>query len=265
LVNCRCTRRKWLKTSKWQENRRVWKCFFCGHEQAEDEPFHRQALRVLYVDIETSLTELYNFGLRVPGEYVNYKLLKKPMFIICWAAKIVGENKVHSACVTPEEARAGNDKNIMAPLWDLMDSADVIAGHNSDKFDLPRITGRMLANGFSKLEPYKTYDTKKMAKKHKFESNSLEALCRLFGLPMKDKMELEDWIKIQETGDEKTLRKMHKYCRGDVRNGVDILNILLSWDTRSNYFAAKSFPKTQEEATVTELASRVEELEAEKG
>lgn len=254
MVNChKCVKRKWLKTRKWEGEARVWKCFFCGHEQAEDQPFKKQKLRVVYVDIETSLSEVYNYGLHVPSTYISYKMLKKPMYMICWAAMVVGEKKVYSACVTKEEALAGSDKNILAPLWDLLDGADIVATHNGDKFDLPRIKGRMLANGFGKVEPFKTYDTKKMAKKLHFESNSLEYLCKVFGLPMKDKMELEDWIAIQERGDEKTLAKMQKYCKKDVRNGVDILNILLSWDEKSPYYGSKTFPQTNVEMMIAEL------------
>ena len=269
MPNCpRCTGKKWLKTDEIEYGIRVWKCYRCGKKVRGDEPFERQEKKVVYVDIETSLTDLYgNFGLKVPGEWISYQQIKKPFFLICWSAMVVGKSKIYSGCVTQEEALARSDKNILAPLWDLLNSADIIAGHNL-KFDIPRITGRLLVNGFSKLDKYKTYDTLKMAKRHKFESNSLDSLCRLFGIRTKDKMDINDWIAIQETGDEKVLRKMLKYNRGDVRHGVELLNILMSWHNWPHEYGVTTFikePQDKRVETVTplrEIQDSLDELAA---
>jgi len=246
MGNCpKCGGKGWRKTSEiYTDGRRLYKCFRCGQRMPEDEPFIRQSAKVVYIDIETSLTELRNFGLKVQNKWINYKMVRKPFFIICWSAMVVGENKIYSGCVTKEDALAGNDKNILAPLWDLMDSADIIAGHNCNRFDIPKITGRFMINGFSKVDRFKTYDTKLMAKKHGFESNSLDYLSTVFGLKNKEDMKIEDWIAIQETGDEKTLRKMLRYNRGDVRDrGVPILNIFLNWADLPNDYGVRRFPK----------------------
>lgn len=262
MGNCpRCYGKKWLKTGKYKDGLRLWRCWRCGTEMQGDKPFERQEKRVLYLDIETSLTDLYgNFGLKVQGEWIGHKMVRKPFFIICWSAMIVGKSKVYSGCVTKDEALARSDKNILAPLWDLMDSADIIAGHNSDQFDIPRITGRFLVNGFGRLEKFRTYDTKKMARKHKFESNSLDSLCRLFGIGTKDKMDIDDWIAIQETGDEKALKKMLKYNRGDVRHGVEIFNILQRWHEWPNDYGARRFAKEPLD-TRTEIQTPLREIQ----
>ncbi len=260
MVNCPdCYFKRWLKTDKLSEDGiRYWKCGRCGKIVLGDRPFIRSAPRVLYLDIETSLTEVRNYGLKVSGEWMSYKLIKRPFFIICWAALWTDKPKrIYSRCVTSDEAKAGTDKNILAPLWDLMNSADAIAGHNSDQFDIPRITGRNLINGFQKLEKFKTYDTKKMARKHKFESTSLDYLCELFGLPKKEEMPLQDWIDISESGNEKKLKKMQRYNIGDVRKrGFPVYNILVNYNDWANDYGYRRFPmepKDKRLESVTQL------------
>jgi len=246
--NCpRCYFQKWIKTDKIDKETqlRIYKCGRCGKEALDYEHFQRQTPKVLYLDIETALTKMYNFGLKVPSGYMSYKMIEEPFFIMCWAAVWSDKpNKVHSGCVTQEEALAGTDKNILAPLWDLMNRADIIAGHNSNKFDIPKISGRFLINGFPKLEQYRKQDTKVMAKNLGFESNALDYLCELFGFPKKEDMPLEDWIDIRKTGNPKKLSKMKKYCIGDVKKrGLPVYNMLVNYQNNPQDFGMRRFPK----------------------
>jgi hypothetical protein len=232
MGNCpRCFFRKWLKTGKRnKQGIQYFKCGRCGKVQLGDLPFERSKPKILYIDIETSLTGIRgNFGTKVRGEYINPSMIKHKHYIICWSALWVGTKKIYSACVTQEDALAFTDRNIMWPLWDLIDSADIVAGHNINKFDLPDIHTSFLCNGMPKPSDVKTYDTLPMARKKRFESNTLNYLFKLFGLPCKDKMTMDDWLAIEETGDPKTLKKMLKYNRGDVRNGAKVLEILLGY------------------------------------
>ena len=246
MQNCpRCYFKKWLKTDKWNEDGiRFFKCGRCGKEQIGDYPFIRQEPKILYFDLEVSLSDLYgNFGLTVRGERISPKMLKNPYFIICWSAMWVGKSKMYSGCVTQEEALARTDKNILAPLWDLINEADIVAGHNVDRYDTKVLNTRFISNGFTQPEIPRSLDTLKMARaKYKMESNTLDYICRLFGIPGKDKMSMDDWIDIQETGNPKTLKKMLKYNRGDVRNGVRVLEILKGWSSMPANFGMKSFP-----------------------
>jgi uncharacterized protein YprB with RNaseH-like and TPR domain len=171
------------------------------------------------------------------------KMIRNPYYMICWSAVWVGSSKVYSATITQEEALRRDDKNIMAELWDLLDSADIIAGHNV-KYDLKSAHARFIKNGFnSPAPPQKIMDTLPMARKAwKMESYTLDYICRYLGLPQKDKMELSDWIDIQETGNPKSLNKMLKYNRGDVRNGVKVLEILKGWSPMPDSFGTKQIP-----------------------
>jgi hypothetical protein len=247
LQNCNhCGFKKWLKTDKWNEaGIRYWKCGRCGVEQIGDTPFIRQAPKILYFDVENSLTDLYgNFGLTVRGERISHKMIRRPYFMICWSAVWVNTGKMYSGCVTQEEALSRNDKNILAPLWDLMSEADIVAGHNVS-YDIKSAHAKFIKSGFSNPDtPKRIMDTLPMARKAwKLESYTLDYICEYLGIKGKDKMSMEDWIGIQETGDPKLLRKMLKYNRGDVRNGVKVLEILKGWEPNPLEFGMQTFPK----------------------
>ena len=253
MQNCpQCFGKKWLKTSKKQDGVRVWKCWRCGREVTGDRQYERQKPRVLYIDIETSLTDIYgNFGLKVRGEYINPRMIRHPYFIICWSAMWMDTHKLYSGCVTQQAALEWTDKDILLPLFDLMDKADIVAGHNVDGYDVKRINTRLKLNGFEKPEKFKTIDTLKIARaKFAFESNKLDHISQILGLRPKDDMCIEDWIEISETGNKKILKKMLHYNHGDVITGAKVLESFEDWSDKPLDFAARTFPNEPKDTRV---------------
>ena len=187
--------------------------------------------KILYLDIERSLMTFYGYERRVNGGFISKDLIKDEAFIICWSAGWVGETKLFSACVTQREALRKDDKRVLRQLWDLIDQADLVTGHNVDNFDMKKLNNRFLIHGMGlPLASWKkSVDTLKLARKHfPFDSNSLEYISvRLGGKPKKD-IRLDDWKKIVDTGDPKTLRKAETYCRGDVREGLGVFYKLVN-------------------------------------
>ena len=232
MQNCtQCGFKRWIKSGRIDNDtqRVIWICGRCGKEGLNDEPFIRQQTQELYIDVEISLTGFVgHFGRRVMGEYINDDLITHPYYIICWTALWTNNpRRRYSACVTQAEALEFNDKNILAPLWDLMNRADIVAGHNVKAFDIKKINTRFKVNGFDEPMQYSVVDTLLYARKHfSFESNRMDYLCKLFGIPQKKQMSMEDWAAIEQTGDPKALRKMLIYNRGDVRSGAKLLEIL---------------------------------------
>lgn len=200
---------------------------------------YRTIANILYFDLEVSKSMMFNYGLRVPSGYINPEDLYRDFYIICWSASYVGKDTVWSECVTSAEAKKWNDKRILARLHDLMESADILAGHNVDKFDLRKVNARFLLNGMEPIVGKRTLDTLKIARsKFAFESNKLDYISQKLGLRPKDDVRNSDWLKIVTTGDEKTLKKVNKYCRGDVRNGKGVLEKLMKYSgKRLNYGA----------------------------
>lgn len=245
MQNCLvCGGRKWYalidkktglqKTT--EDGRLLYYCFRNSkHIQAEEPHYtpsnERNKASILYFDLEVSKSIYYNYGRKVPSKYLRGSDLIQEYFIISWAASYMGSSKVFSGCVTPEDAKAGNDKNILGELHNLLNSADVLAGHNVDAFDMKKVNTRFMLNGFRPvlgrdLKKKKTFDTLKIARSvFDFEENGLDALCKRFGIKGKDDITDSDWQAVFK-GEEKILNKIDKYCRGDVKNGKALLEIL---------------------------------------
>ena len=225
-----------------KDGRRVWRCYRCDHVQEEDSPvilpeIYRTRASILYFDIEVSKSLYFNYGAKVPSKYMNIDDLVHEYYIICWSASYVGSDKVFSECVTSKDARNWSDGKILLPLMKLMESADIIAGHNVDAFDVKRVNTRLLLNGMNPVIGKKTLDTLKIARsKFTFESNKLDFISQRLGFRPKDDIRNDDWLKIVKTGDKATLEKVNTYCQGDVTNGKAVLETLMKYSGKKEYY-----------------------------
>lgn len=262
MRNCdQCGGKKWLakinKKSGEQESHKikiddeteftvlVWKCWRCAHVQHEETPFVSIPARgasILYLDIEVSYSRLFNYGLRVPSKYISSENIENEYYIICWSASYVNNDTVWSDCVSSAESKKWDDRNILSKIQRLMRSADIIAGHNVDAYDLKRLNTRLLLNGMEPVINKKTFDTLKIARsKFAFESNRLDYISQRLGFRPKDDITREDWLKIVRSGDSETLRKVNKYCRGDVEEGKRVLQRLMKYSGKKEYYGTTTF------------------------
>lgn len=123
--------------------------------------------KVLLLDIETSPLLTYTWGLY--EQNVIKKL--KPFTILSVAYQWLGEPTEVIACDNLTE------RELLAKLHKLLDEADIVIAHNGDSFDIKKINARFLVHNFKPPSPYKTIDTKKVAKSVAcFDSNSLNNL-----------------------------------------------------------------------------------------
>lgn len=225
---------------------RIWKCWRCGNIQEDVMPFipleYRTTANILYIDIEVSKSLYFSYGARVPSTYLNTDDLFRERYIISWAASYVGSDTVWSDCVTKKEALKWSDARILPRLLELMQSADILAGHNYDRFDHKHINARLLLNGLEPVTDKKTLDTLKIARsKFSFESNKLDFISQRLGFRPKDDIRNSDWLKVVTTGDEKTLKKILKYNKGDVRNGKSVLERLMKYSGKRSYYGSNTF------------------------
>lgn len=232
MKNCRrCGFKKWLKPGEHERwtviegaKVRQFRCGKCNELQADEKPFEGQKPKVLYLDIETALMDVALFNLRVYSKYIRPDWVVTHSFIICWAAAWLGEDEflpVMSDRVREDEARTRRDKRCLEWLWELMESADYVVGHNSDQFDIKKLHYRFTANGMGLPYKYKQIDTLKLARKYyAAESNKLDEWIKVFGGKLKHDMNDEDWMDVLKTGNHETLQKMDNYCRNDVRSGA---------------------------------------------
>lgn len=202
----------------------------CGNVQLEEPPQEvKIAPKILYFDIETApfRMTLERFDLKLRTGWLDWHNIEKPFFIISWAAAWVNfdgrAERVMSGAVTGYEAKRRSDKRHLKILWELIDQADYVVGHNLKAFDIKKLETRFLLNNLNAPAEFAARDTLTMAKKRfKPESQAMDYWNQLLGGQRKDDMTFEDWIQVTK-GNQKIINKMVKYNRGDIVAGIFLL------------------------------------------
>lgn len=134
--------------------------------------------RILILDIETAPNIAYVW--RYFKENIAAKQVLQNGYMLSFAAKWLGEPVIFY-----EDLSVQHEKDMLVVLHKLLDEADIVVAHNGDAFDLPHIQGRFLYHGIQPPAPYKTVDTRLIAKREfNFPSNSLEYLAQVLELPI---------------------------------------------------------------------------------
>jgi uncharacterized protein YprB with RNaseH-like and TPR domain len=143
------------------------------------------ASKIVFLDIETA-PSLGWVWQKWQTDVIDFK---QNWYILSYAYKELGEKNVHVKCLADYSsyvANTDNDKELVNDLWNLLDEASVVIGHNGDRFDLPKISTRFITHGMPPPSPYKSVDTLKIARQvFKFDSNKLDELGRYLGLGRK--------------------------------------------------------------------------------
>lgn len=140
--------------------------------------------------------------------------------IICFGYKVIGSNeaKVISAWDFPEWLiDVNDDKPLLRAAYEILKDADAILTQNGKSFDEKVIQTRLLLNGMDTLPALKHVDTKQLAKKFSFFSNSLKYLSAQLS-PERQKIENEGWnlwVRVYDR-EPAACEEMASYCKGDV-------------------------------------------------
>jgi DNA polymerase elongation subunit (family B) len=135
--------------------------------------------KVLVLDIETALMEVYTFQLK--DQFISPSQIKKDWHVMAWAAKWLGDpaSKTHYRDQRGAKVLA-DDKAILKPLWDLIEQADYVLTQNGKRFDIPRLVARFMLNGMTPAKHLKHIDMFVELKNVGFTSHSLEYLTGKF-------------------------------------------------------------------------------------
>jgi len=186
-------------------------------------------LKRLVLDIETAPTLAYVW--RFFKENIGAAQVLEHSSILCWSAKWVGEKQVFY-----EDAWKQTEKSMLRKLVKLLNEADAVIGHNSAKFDMPKIRGRCLVHGIKPAQPYKDIDTCLTARKEfGFESNSLDYLSRVLEVTTKSKHSKFPGFSLWEQclkGNPKAWAEMKKYNIQDIQATEDVYLAMLPYMTR---------------------------------
>lgn len=187
----------------------------------------KHVAKILYIDIETAPKIAYVW--RFWKENVGAKQVIDHGHIMSFSA--VWNNDDYCAYA---ENRRDDDDAITADLIKLLDEADIVIGHNVDRFDCATINGRALVLGIKPPSPYKTVDTYQVAKKKfKFESNSLEYLAKVLGCENQKLAHgkfpgFELWLQCLKGNDE-AWDEMRKYNVADTFTVRDVYKKMRPW------------------------------------
>ena len=180
----------------------------------KDVAFKPKRLKILILDIETSPMRAYVW--KRWKENISLPQTISEWFMISYAAKFVGEDKIYSNKLSSTDSINENDFDIVYELSELINQSDVIIAHNLRGFDLPRINTRMIMNDLPPVKPVLLIDTLDVVKKQfAFSSNKLDALAGYFGIKHKESTSFDLWANCM-IGDKKSLDYMEFYNRGDV-------------------------------------------------
>jgi len=216
-------RKKGIRYSpSFEGNVQRWYCHSCGkHFQTPIDSPKQELPKILLFDIETALMEVYVWGLykqRIPHTNIikDKDGSEKSWFVLSWAAKWLFDDNVQSDIVTPSESKSRNDKRILKSIWKLLDEAEIVIGHNLDRFDIRKLNARFIDNDINPPSPFRSIDTLKVARKEfAFVSYKQDFLTKHFELENKLKTEFQLWVDCMQ-GDQARLDEMAKYNRHDV-------------------------------------------------
>lgn len=184
-------------------------------------------VRILEFDIETAPLQAYAWGRWKQNIAMNQ--LAQDWTILTWAAKWYGEKEIMHDSVH-YHGDIFDDSHICRSLHSLLDEADIVVAHNGDRFDIPRVNTRFLANGFAPPSPYKKIDTCSTAKRQfAFTSNRLDDLAQFLGVGKKAETGgFQLWVDCLH-GDEAAFEKMIRYNKQDVRILDKVYKKLRPW------------------------------------
>jgi hypothetical protein len=165
--------------------------------------------RILILDIETKPITAYVWKLW--DQNVGLNQIVDNGGIICVGLKFLGDREkfIYS------DWEHGHEE-MLKQVWLAINAADAVVTYNGDAFDLKKLQGEFLLNGFGPTPPITSIDCLKAVKKLGFISNRLAFIGPLLKVGSKIKHEgMELWVKVM-AGDHKAQVKMEKYCLQDV-------------------------------------------------
>ena len=176
--------------------------------------------KILFYDIETSQMTTKSWGLW--NQNIQPSQITQDWHIICISYKWYHQKKIKHFLLDFNKSTT-DDLEICKQIREVIMSADMIVGHNADKYDIKKINARLIYHNLEPIPPTLSVDTLKEARKvFKFSSNKLDYIAQYLGVGAKmDTGGIALWEGCAR-GDVKALKKMVKYCDMDVQILQDV-------------------------------------------
>lgn len=180
-------------------------------------------MRILLLDIETAPNLAYVWG--IFKENIPIQRIVNSVYVLCWAAKWYGEDKVMFSSVQKTKP-----KIMLADIHRLICKADVVVHYNGKSFDIPTLNKEFVTHGMLPPSPYKQVDLYQIVKSSfRFTSNKLDYVSQALGLGEKVRHAgFEMWVQCMAK-DKKAWKEMEGYNRQDVLLLEKLYNKLKPW------------------------------------
>lgn len=182
--------------------------------------------RILFYDIETSFNIVcsWQIGRKISLSPENI-LEERKVITICY--KFSDSDKVYSLTWDNNQ----DDKKMLEQFSKVLDSADVICGHNADAFDSKHIRTRCIYHNIPLSPKFNSIDTLKLSRSgFKLNSNKLDYIGQYLGEGKKiDTGGLQLWKDVILKKDKTALNRMVDYCKGDVELLEKVYNRLKTY------------------------------------
>ncbi len=184
-------------------------------------------IKTLLIDIETAPAIAYTFGRR--KIYLSDDNIAQEGRILSIAFKWLHETEIHYINAPTEE----DEPVMLALLYDVLEDADIVIGHNIKHFDMPVINSRLAYHSFPPPHNFKIYDTYDMVKRNfRFPANRLDSLCKHLDIGSKLEHEgIKLWIAVMN-GDEDAWELFKQYNIQDVRILEELYLMLRGFDQK---------------------------------
>lgn len=146
---------------------------------------------------------------------------------ICMASKWYGEP---DSIQFVAEWQKGGAERFLRRAWKRLDKAQIVVGHNMDRFDRKKLNSAFALFGWPPPSPYKVVDTLKVAwSEFGFESNTMDSLCKRFGIPAKQGHYDPAVAEAAVAGDKEAQRNLEGYNVGDIIANEGLYDHLRPW------------------------------------
>lgn len=192
--------------------------------------------KILCFDLELAPLVLEGWGLYEQNFGLNQ--IRQDWFILSFAAKFLDEDKIYYFDQRKERPLE-NDYKLVNKLHELINKADIILGHNSDRFDLKKINARFIKHNLDPIPPKQTIDTLKIAKKFfSFTSNKLEYLAKFLSCSEKSNHSKFTghilWHECLKRNKD-AFNEMELYNKQDVLTTIEVYQKLVRFDNTINF------------------------------
>lgn len=203
--------------AKWKIHWPTWKEFMKAGGIIGDDS------KILLIDIETAPMLAMVWGTR--KQYINHEWIVENGYILCWSAKWLDSDEwIFRKFVK------GKPLEMLQPIHDLLDEAQVVVHYNGKKFDVPTLNREFLLHNLPPPSPYKQVDClQTFWDTFAFPVNKLDYIAQILGIGKKLEKEGPQFWKDCMENEPQAWKKMEEYNRHDVVLLEGVYRRILPW------------------------------------